>query len=141
MNDLIRRGKEYCAECDHVEMCQWYPNEGCEFRSLPSAQTENTILKAINNIRALTGCEELIITDKDSMRTWDANGVEYKLYPERKKGEWLEVEDWNGDFYYECSECKEPFTLFDGTPQDNLYNFCPNCGADMKGEEECTKAQ
>lgn len=55
--------------------------------------------------------------------------------PERK-GEWLEVEDWNGDFYYECSECKEPFVLFDGTPQDNLYNYCPNCGADMRGEEE-----
>lgn len=30
--------KEYCAECDHIEMCQWYPYEGCEFRSLPSAE-------------------------------------------------------------------------------------------------------
>ena len=30
--------REYCAECDHIEMCQWYPYEGCEFRSLPSAQ-------------------------------------------------------------------------------------------------------
>lgn len=25
--------KEYCAECDHIEMCRWYPYEGCEFRS------------------------------------------------------------------------------------------------------------
>ena len=25
--------KEYCAECDHIEMCKWYPYEGCEFRS------------------------------------------------------------------------------------------------------------
>lgn len=32
--------KEYCAECDHIEMCRWYPYEGCEFRSLPSAQPE-----------------------------------------------------------------------------------------------------
>lgn len=32
--------KEYCAECNHIEMCQWYPYEGCEFRSLPSAQPE-----------------------------------------------------------------------------------------------------
>ena len=30
--------REYCAECDHIEMCRWYPFEGCEFRSLPSAQ-------------------------------------------------------------------------------------------------------
>ena len=32
--------KEYCAECNHIEMCRWYPYEGCEFRSLPSAQPE-----------------------------------------------------------------------------------------------------
>ena len=32
--------REYCAECDHIEMCRWYPYEGCEFRSLPSAQLE-----------------------------------------------------------------------------------------------------
>ena len=34
--------REYCAECDHIEMCRWYPYEGCEFRSLPPAQP-NTI--------------------------------------------------------------------------------------------------
>lgn len=54
--------------------------------------------------------------------------------PERKKGKWIEQDDgWDG-IYYECSECKEAFTLIDGTPTDNLYNFCPNCGADMRGE-------
>ena len=36
--------REYCAECDHIEMCQWYPYEGCEFRSLPSAQPEEIAL-------------------------------------------------------------------------------------------------
>ena len=53
------------------------------------------------------------------------------IEPERKKGKWIEQDDcWDG-VYYECSVCKEPFTLIDGTPSDNLYNFCPNCGADM----------
>lgn len=28
----------YCAECDHVEMCRWYPMYGCEFKSRPSAE-------------------------------------------------------------------------------------------------------
>lgn len=32
--------KEYCAECNHNEVCRWYPYEGCEFRSLPSAQPD-----------------------------------------------------------------------------------------------------
>lgn len=54
--------------------------------------------------------------------------------PERKKGKWIEQDDgWDG-IYYECSECREAFTLMDGTPTDNLYNFCPHCGADMRGE-------
>ena len=57
--------------------------------------------------------------------------------PERKMGKWIEQDDgWDG-IYYECSVCREPFTLIDGTPSDNLYNFCPNCGADMReGQNE-----
>ena len=46
-----------------------------------------------------------------------------------KTGQWIEHDGWDGDVYYECSECKEPFVLIDGTPTDNLYNYCPNCGA------------
>lgn len=30
-----KAAEDYCAECDHIEMCRWYPFEGCEFRSLP----------------------------------------------------------------------------------------------------------
>ena len=53
------------------------------------------------------------------------------IEPERT-GKWVEQDDgWDG-VYYECSICKEPFTLIDGTPSDNLYNYCPNCGARME---------
>lgn len=56
--------------------------------------------------------------------------------PERKTGRWIEQDDsWDG-VYYECSACGEPWTLIDGTPWDNGMNFCPNCGADMRGEGE-----
>ena len=72
---------------------------------------------------------------------WEGLIIAYSLVqeipsaePERKKGEWIEQDDgWDG-IYYECSECREAFTLMDGTPTDNLYNFCPHCGADMRGE-------
>ena len=54
---------------------------------------------------------------------------------ERPKGEWIadtsHCYDEDEDTF-ECSVCKEPFTLICGTPEDNLYNFCPNCGADMR---------
>lgn len=26
--------KAYCAECDHIEMCSWYPHDGCEWRKV-----------------------------------------------------------------------------------------------------------
>lgn len=58
------------------------------------------------------------------------------IEPQRIKGRWEIIEDWDGDELYRCSECLSMFTLIDGTPEDNDYNFCPCCGADMRGEKE-----
>ena len=46
-------------------------------------------------------------------------------------GHWIEQEDGNLDTYYTCSSCKEDFYLIAGTPCENLYNYCPSCGAKM----------
>ena len=53
--------------------------------------------------------------------------------PEREKGEWI----WCGD-RHGCSECDE-FALCDaydvletGEHQEDLSDFCPHCGADMR---------
>ena len=62
-----------------------------------------------------------------------ANGIPYE---ERPQGEWKTVEGYDGDEYYECSNCGEPWFLSAGTPKDNNMNFCPNCGAKMKGGAE-----
>ena len=46
--------------------------------------------------------------------------------PERKKGKWIK------DSVYRCSMCEHSY-------QDTGYgfNFCPNCGADMReGQDE-----
>lgn len=45
----------------------------------------------------------------------------------RPKGEWLET------FYdYECSNCH----IIRAKGRTGLYNFCPGCGADMRGKAE-----
>jgi len=49
------------------------------------------------------------------------------------QGEWIEVEDYNGDVHYKCDQCGEEWTFPYGTPEENNANFCPNCGANMKG--------
>lgn len=30
--------------------------------------------------------------------------------------------------YWECSGCEDAFVFEIGSPKDNHYNFCPNCG-------------
>ena len=43
---------------------------------------------------------------------------------------WEEIEDdWSMETIYKCSACKEEFVTIDGTPPDNLWNYCPHCGA------------
>ncbi len=53
-------------------------------------------------------------------------------YPDsvENKGEW---EEWKGSRYSGlefCSNCQRGFPYV-----AKEYNFCPNCGADMRGEE------
>jgi hypothetical protein len=53
-----------------------------------------------------------------------------------KRGEWLKIRDDYGHHYVgQCSRCGcEPLRPFGRS----TYNFCPNCGADMRGPKEDT---
>ena len=68
----------------------------------------------------------------------DLKGVVTTLPSAQRKGKWIKNEYNSG---WHCSECKEDdfyaYVWNDDTgeydiPQDN---YCPNCGAEMKGEE------
>lgn len=48
-----------------------------------------------------------------------------------KKGKWIFEEYPDGYYHSECSECKHHF-IEDAYLKP--YNFCPNCGTDMRGE-------
>lgn len=47
-------------------------------------------------------------------------------------GSWVEFDSEHS--VWACSQCQEPYILMYGTPEDNKYNFCPNCGARMDGK-------
>ena len=53
------------------------------------------------------------------------------------RGKWIDRDD---DYYgwnmWACSACGEEFVLTEGTPDMNDYHFCPNCGADMREEQD-----
>lgn len=61
-----------------------------------------------------------------------------------KHGRWIKMSDTDG-VYWACSECGEDiprvahfnrdFDLFPHLESINKTNYCPNCGADMRGGE------
>lgn len=61
-----------------------------------------------------------------------ANGVTVK-----DRGHWVKIHNNELDGNYGCSVCNEVIDIADGreTPLDRGMNFCPNCGADLRGEE------
>lgn len=61
------------------------------------------------------------------------------VQPERKRGKWIYSEDEYGIDGYHCDECGF-FVPWDYTHKFinyiEDYHFCPNCGADMRGEQD-----
>ena len=54
--------------------------------------------------------------------------------PERKKGEWIEVDDHYNRISGRCSVCGWEALLYETDVVG--MDFCPNCGADMRGEQK-----
>ena len=48
--------------------------------------------------------------------------------PKRKKGQWIDKSNGIEGAWNYCSVC--------GEQAIDLYDFCPNCGADMRGNED-----
>ena len=99
-----------------------------------------TAIRNMEGIAKFIGCEDDPEFKMEIRAYRDIlNGVKEQptIEPkQREKGKWIEEDDgWDGVFW-RCSECNEPFYLVDGTPVDNEYHYCPNCGADMRGEQD-----
>lgn len=56
--------------------------------------------------------------------------------PERKKGRWIRhsIGHENTPWGFDCSACGKWFVIGEDTAEQ--YNYCPNCGAEMKGEDD-----
>ena len=78
---------------------------------------------------------EKIVSIKEVDKAYNAVLALPSAQPEQKKGTWVYKEDLK---QYYCSECGYPSLTYDDTYiyGMDLPNFCEDCGADMRGEQE-----
>ena len=43
-----KESQEYCKDCNHCEMCAWYPHDGCEFRKISRKLDIKDLLADLN---------------------------------------------------------------------------------------------
>ena len=92
------------------------------------------VTKIIDDAPTVEPCTDCCESMKQAISEFNANY--------RKKGKWIKVVDKiemydeegfkSGNVIYQCPICG----LFHNGIEDRpLYNFCPDCGADMRGTE------
>ena len=80
--------------------------------------------------------ENLSSAQPETCAYWDRESNFCALHrpsaqPERKKGQWIVTSEFEDCRYVKCNQCKVTQVFYYNKP---LTNFCPNCGADMRGE-------
>ena len=65
------------------------------------------------------------------------NGISAADVAPVRHGRWEDsTDEWFGTDVYTCSKCRESYVLVEGTPKENLWHYCPNCGCRMDGGDD-----
>ena len=91
---------------------------------------DDSIMKALLKCDINVDKEELIKALEYDRMQYDKGYSDGKN--DRPKGKWIEGTMFNVECGYKCSRCG--LVVVNPKIMDELYNFCPNCGADMRGD-------
>lgn len=129
-----------CYSCGKYKLTEQQP---CEDECVTKAEVIDTIHKTIYGFFDIADDDsEEPINDKDELlltiNKAISNAVKAlpSVKPQRSRGKWIQTkDDCDGvnfyDFSFECSKC--------GKEQSFKSNYCPNCGAYMRGEDNDNK--
>ena len=64
-----------------------------------------------------------------NLKSWELN-MTSDVVKSGNMNKWIDYEDVTGEGSntYECPYCDFVLQLMEGTPEENLYNYCPQCG-------------
>ena len=139
---LSAEGEEKCKDCItnyqrlkkewHKLVKLTYPifEEYSKLKKQQSGSAEGEYIKkedALNKVEELKKIhfDRVVVLNKVSD---GLNGLPTYSFPDREKGEWKKI--WRDDCEcseYVCSKCD--------CGEDYVTDFCPNCGADMRGDK------
>lgn len=144
--DIVRF--KWDAECECCHFIEFVDGEFCATPVLPLEGTwsirirnENKKFVVVGNIHDNPELLEVCDIDPNECDMWpDPEPTTNADVVERKRGNWNGEADGyaDGELVYDvwyCSECNH--CIDDGTDDPTMLpNFCPNCGADMRGESD-----
>ena len=143
MDDLISRQAAIDAtwfEPSYTDPLNVLTEVRDRLKALPSAQPE-PCEDTVSRQRLLSDLKELVAAwKKYPVMAEQIKGVEAAIgyveaipsaQSERKKGDWI-----NRGRIIRCNKCKIGYATVKGMKNALTYNFCPNCGADMRGEQD-----
>ena len=120
-----------CLTGRPCSVCTFKKENGCsKWNCVFEEKTDDICEDCISRVEVLKPYETL--KDDDVIAVWlIRKNIEQqkRVQPIRPKGKW---EEWKGKVYENvpiCFNCKHGYPLI-----AKNYNFCPHCGADMRGD-------
>ena len=96
--------------------------------------SKQAAIDAINEIRGTMNMVTDIVVDKYLIIAQDNIRLLPPVQPEQKKGKWIFLDECSNSGYY-CSECNKKVVKEGWSNTVKKIKFCPNCGEDMRGEQ------